>query len=172
MFGLFKPKPAPEGPIKLTFSVLVERPPADVYPLIDWADPRNAKRQLGHSVAAIDGSSSHFRLIMTEMPEHNFDMKVSDATPGSSYRFSTDINPRVGRLEASEEHYQLAPAGDGQCELTLTISATFFTGLNQKEFKQEVLMVGVACHNALHKLKVHAEEGVEGVRALETELYG
>ena len=172
MFGLFKPKPAPEGPINLGFTALIERPPADVYALIDWADPRNAKRQLGHSVSALDGSSSQFRLIMTEMPEHNFDMNVTEATPHSSYRFSTDINPRVGRLEASEEHYQLAQAGDGQCELTLTISATFFAGLDQKQFKQEVLMVGVACHNALHKLKVHAEEGVEAVLALEAELYG
>ena len=98
MFGLFKPKPAPEGPIKLTFSVLVERPPADVYPLIDWADPRNAKRQLGHSVAAIDGSSSHFRLIMTEMPEHNFDMKVSDATPGADAESGRTRPTAVARM--------------------------------------------------------------------------
>lgn len=172
MFGLFKKKPAPEGPVEIGLSILVERPPSDVYPLIDWADERNAKRQLGNEVSALDGSPNAFRLIMTEMPEHNFDMLVSEATPHSSYRYTTDINPRVGRLEASEEHYRIEPADDGQCELSLSISATFRPGLNIDEFKQEVVMVSVACRNALLKLKAHAEGGVEAVHALDAQLYG
>ena len=172
MFGLFKPKKAPEGPINLSFAVEVERPAEEVYPLIDWADPRNAKRQLGEAVETIDGLPNVFRLVMADLPEHTFDMLVTDATPHRSYRYSTDINPRVGRLEASQEHYELEPAGDGHCQLSLTISATFRPGLNEKEFRQEVMMVGVACHNALLKLKAHAEYGVEGVRELEKQLYG
>lgn len=172
MFGLFKPKKAPEGPITLSFAVEVDRPVEEVYPLIDWADPRNAKRQLGESVEPIEGSPNLFRLIMSGMPEHDFDMLVTEATPPHSYRYSTDISPRVGRLEASEEHYELEPAGENQCQLSLTIAATFRPGLTEKEFKEEALMIGVACHNALLKLKAHAEGGVDAVRALEKQLYG
>ena len=172
MFGLFKKKKAPEGPITLSFAVDVERPAEEVYPLIDWADPRNAKRQLGETVTAIEGSPNFFRLVMSGMPEHNFDMLVSEAVPNRSYRFSTDINPRVGRLEASEEYYELEPSGDGQCQLSLTITAKFRAGLTERQFKEEALMIGVACHNALLRLKAHAEEGVEGERALEKQLYG
>ena len=50
MFGWFKKKPVPSGPITFDFDVLIERPPADVYALVDWGDPLNAKRQLGHTV--------------------------------------------------------------------------------------------------------------------------
>ena len=173
MFERFKKRKRAAGdPITLSFAVDIDRPAAEVYALIDWSDPRNAKRQLGDSVEAIDGSPNVFRLVMSDMPEHSFDMLVAEAVPNRAYRYSTDINPRVGRLEASEELYELEPSGEAECQLSLTIAATFQPGLTEEEFRQEVMMVGVACHNALLKLKAHAEDGVEGVRALEEQLYG
>ena len=46
MFGLFKKKKASAGPITLSFAVDIDRPAEEVYPLIDWADPDNAKKAL------------------------------------------------------------------------------------------------------------------------------
>ena len=43
--------------------------------------------------APIDGQPDRFRLVMTEMPRHRFDMTVTKAVPSEAYTFSTDIQP-------------------------------------------------------------------------------
>ncbi len=165
-----KPDPAPEGPMQFDVAVEIEKPAADVYALLDWADPRNAKRELGHRIEPLDGEPKRFRLIMTEMPEHRFDMTMLSEVPGQAYAFVTDIQPPVGRLESDEEHYSLEPLGEGRCKLKLTTIAVFRSGLNMREFEQELAMMTMACHRALIKLKLHAEQGLEAVKALEAEI--
>jgi uncharacterized protein YndB with AHSA1/START domain len=129
MFGLLKSKPAPEGPVEFDLAVEVDRPAAEVYPLIDWADPRNAKRELGHRVDGIDGQRDRFRLTMTEMPDHRFDLTVTEVVPGQTYAFTCDIAPRVGRLVSTAERYSFEPIGGERCKLRLTTVATFNNGL-------------------------------------------
>ena len=172
MFGLFRRKPdlAPEGPIEFDVALEVERSAAEVYALIDWADARNAKRQLGHSITPLDGDPKRFLLIMTEMPEHRFDMTVLKEVQDRAYAFVTDIQPRVGRLETDEEHYSLEPIGEDRCQLRLRCIVTFRSGLTMKELEQELMMMGSACQRALIKLKLHAEQGLDAVQALEAEI--
>jgi hypothetical protein len=169
MFGFRKPTPAPEGPVQIKVAVEVEKPAAEVYALVDWADARNAKRELGHRVEPIEGRPGDYCLTLTEMPEHRFDMTVIESVQDRAYAFSTDIVPRVGRLEASEEHYSFEPSGDDRCKVTLTMVATFRAGLDMDEFEEEVMMVGLACQRGILKLKVHAEEGAEAVKAFDLE---
>ena len=170
MFGMFKRNLAPEGPIQFDVAVEVERPAADVYALIDWADPRNSKRQLGHSVTALEGEPKRFRLIMAEMPEHRFDMTILEEVQDRAYAFVTDIQPRVGRLESDEEHYSIEPLGADRCNLRLHCVATFRSGLTMKQLQQELAMMSAACQRALIKLKLHAEQGLEALQALEAEI--
>lgn len=172
MFSFLKRKPAPEGPVQFVVAIEIDRPASEVYSLLDWSDPRNAKRELGHKVEPIDGQPDRFRLVMTEMPEHRFDMTVTRAVPDQAYAFSTDIQPRVGRLESDEEHYSLEPIGDDRCKLELTTVATFQRGLTMKIFEQELMMMTAACQRALIKLKVQAEHGVEAVKAVDSAFYG
>ena len=170
MFGLFKKQMAPEGPVQFEAAVEVERPAADVYALIDWADPRNAKRQLGHDIIPLDGDPKRFRLVMSEMPGHRFDMTVLKEVPGQAYTFETDIQPRVGRLESDEERYSLEPLGDDRCKLNLTCVVNFQRGLTMKQFERELAMMSLACQRAVIKLKLHAEEGLEALQALEAQI--
>lgn len=172
MFGWFKRNPAPEGPVQFDVAVEVDRPASDVYPLLDWADARNAKRQLGHRVEAIDGSPDRFRLIVTELRGHRFDITVTEAVPNRSYTFSTVIQPRIGRLENDEERYSLEPIGDDRCKLKLTTIATFQSGLSMRQYQRELEMMALACQRALIKLKAHAEHGIEAVKALDSAFYG
>lgn len=170
MFSFLKPKLAPQGPVEFDVAVDVEKPAADVYPLLDWDDERNAKRELGNHVQAIDGQSDRFRLVMAGMPDLRFDMQMIDVVPGERYAFSTEIVPRVGRLELSEEHYSLEPAGEERCTLKLRVVATFRGELTIKQYERELMMMTVSCQRALIKLKLHAERGVEAVRALEAQI--
>ena len=170
MFSFLKPKPAPEGPVTFEAAIEVDKPASDVYPLLDWADDRNAKRQLGYPVEPIDGDPNRFRLIMPEMPEHRFDMTVLEAVPDRAYAFSTDIQPRVGPLESDEERYSIEPIGDDRCKLKLVTVAEFQRGLNMKQFERELAMMTMACQRALIKLKLHAEQGVNAVKALEAQI--
>ncbi len=172
MFGWFKRKPAPDGPVRFEVAVEIDRPASDVYQLLDWSSPGNAKRDLGHKVEPIDGQPDRFRLVLTEMPKHRFDMTVTKAVAGEAYIFSTDIQPRVGRLESDEEQYLLTPIGEDRCKLQLTTIATFQSGLTKKELDQELAMMTLACQRALLKLKAHAEYGVEAVKAIDSALYG
>ena len=165
MFGLFKSKPAvPAGPYAFTLSMEIDRPASDVYALVDWADPRNSKRQLGHDVSAVDGTTDNYRLVMTEMPDLLFDMIVSEAVPNSRYTFSTEISAPVGRLVESQEDYAIQPLGEDRCELTLTVMVIFQDNMSAADFEEEMFRMNISVHNAVQKLKIHAEEGTQAVR--------
>jgi hypothetical protein len=170
MFQFLKRKPPPEGPVSFHAAVDVERPADAVYALIDWADARNAKRELGHRVEAVAGRTDLFQLELAEMPGTRFEMLVSEAEPNRSYRFATDIRPRVGRLEASEEHYRIEALGEGRCRLSLEVIATFAEGLSMWQYERELVLMTISCTRAVAKLKVHAEEGAGAVGNLEDRL--
>jgi len=167
MFGLRKPEPAPEGPVEFIVRIEVARPAADVYRLIDWADPANAKVEQGHSVVPLNDDGRQFRLVMEGMEDLCFTMTVVEEQPGRRYAYSTDISPPVGRLEASEEHYRVDPIDDDRCMLELKTNATFQRGLNMKQFEQELAMMSHACQRGVAKLKLHAEQGVDAVHAFD-----
>ena len=164
MFGMFKKKPVPSGPITFDFDVLIERAPADVYALVDWADARNAKRQLGHSV---EGESPHFHLRMSSMPDLDFTLDVIEERPGEVYAYACDIQPRVGRLVTSVERFHFEPVDDGHCRVRLINEATFVDGMTRRQFEQEMMMMSVATNDGLIKLKVMAELGLEAAKSVE-----
>lgn len=164
MFSLFKKKPVPSGPIPFDFEVLIDRPAAEVYPLVDWADPRNAKRQLGH---VVEGNSPQFRLRMESMPDLHFTLHVTEERPGEVYAFTCDIQPRVGRLQSNTERYTFEAVNDQQCLLRLVNEVTFIDGMSIGEFEQELMMMSVATNDAIMKLKVMAEMGVDAAKSVE-----
>lgn len=164
MFGMFKPKPAPEGPVTIDFDIEIERPAADVYALIDWADPRNAKREVGTVEPA---GENRFRMQLDMLPDMSFDMTVTQQQAPRVYAFETDITPKIGRLAHNHERYEIEPAGEHACILCLTSTVIFDDGMTMPEFEEELTMMSVAVNNALSKLKIHAEQGVEAIREIE-----
>lgn len=170
MFGWFKPKPAPEGPVIFDFDIEIERPASQVYALIDWADPRNAKRQLGHQVSEVDGVPGCFTMVMNGLDGHVLEISVTEAEPGRIYAFNSEFRPRVGRLVSAHESYEFEPRGEGSCLLRLVTVVNFDDGLTMKQFKEEVLLMSLASHNALGKFKIHAEEGLEALKEADQKL--
>ena len=164
MFGMFKKKPVPSGPITFDFDILIERTPADVYALVDWADPRNAKRQLGHSV---EGQSPHIHLRMTLMPDLDFKLEVIEEKANEIYAYACDIQPRVGRLVTNVERFIFEPVNGGHCRVRLINEATFIDNMTRREFEQEMMMMSTATNDGLIKLKVMAEAGLDAARAVE-----
>ena len=164
MFGMFRKKPVPSGPITFDFDVLIERAPAEVYALVDWANPLNAKRQLGHS---IEGQSPHFHLRMSSMTDLDFALHVIEENAGAVYAYACDIQPRVGRLVTSLERFIFEPVDGGHCQVRLINEATFIDGMSRREFEQEMMMMSVATNDAIMKLKVLAELGLEAAKSVE-----
>lgn len=164
MFGLFKRRPVQSGPITFDFDILIERPVEEVYPLIDWADPRNAKRQLGHKV---EGDGSRLVLTMAEMPEHRFNFDITEAKPNEVYAYSCDIQPRVGRLAHGHESYSFERTEEGHCLLRLVNTVQFVDGLSKRELEHEMMVMSVATSDALAKLKIMAELGFDAAKAVE-----
>ncbi len=167
MFGILKRKAEPLGPFEFEHSIEIEKPAAEVYPLIDWADARNAKRALGNKVERVGSSPDRFRLHLDLVPDHRFEMIVTDEVPGRTYAFENEITPPVGRLVSSHETYTVEPLGESSCRLSLIMAATFQGGLSDQEIAMEVMMMGMSGQNALAKLQIQAEQGVEAVHAIE-----
>ena len=168
MFGMFKRKEAePFGPCEFEHSIEIERPAAEVYALVDWSDPRNAKRALGNKVEQVGSAPDRFRLLLDLVPDHRFEMIVTEAVSGQTYAFDNEITPPVGRLVSSSEAYTLEPLGEASCRLSLRITAWFVGGMSVEDTAMEIMMMGTSGQNALAKLKIQAEEGVEAVHAIE-----
>jgi hypothetical protein len=72
-------------------------------------------------------------------------------------------------LVASHETYTIEPKGDEACILSLSVDATFVGGMSEEQIAMEVMMMTVACGNALEKLKIQAEQGVEAVHRIEAQ---
>ena len=170
MFGLFKRKFAPEGPVEFRVDIEIACAAEDVYPLIDWADPRNAKRQLGNAVVAVEGESDRFEMTLKGLPDHRFEIVVTEAEPHRVYEYATRIVPRIGRLVASKERYTLEILEAGRCRLALVTSAEFAAGLRMREFQQELCTMSAAVHSALEKFRIHAEHGLGAGKAVEDKL--
>lgn len=168
MSGLFKRRMAPEGATRFVLGADIAAPAEAVYALLDWSSPVNAKRQLGHSVMALGAAGDRFRMIMTSMPDHCFDFRVTQARHPLIYEFESEILPRVGRLCGESEHYGIEHVGENACRVTLTVDADFGTGLNMREFRHESETMTLACLQGLTKLKIHAEQGADAVRMLES----
>ena len=167
MFGILKRKAEPLGPFEFEHNIEIERPAAEVYALVDWADARNAKRALGNKVEQVGSSPDRFRLHLDLVPDHRFEMIVTEAVPGRSYAFENEITPPVGRLVSSNETYSVEPVGEGSCRLALTVAAWFDGNMSAEDTAMEVMMMGMSGQNALAKLKLQAERGVDAVHAAE-----
>ena len=168
MFGLLKKRNVePFGPCEFEHSIEIEKPATDVYALVDWAAARNAKRALGNKVEEL--APDRFRLHLDMVPDHRFEMIVTEAVPGQRYAYDAEITPPVGRLVACKEAYTVEPLGEGSCKLGLTTTAWFQGGMSERDMAMEIMMMGTSGQNALAKLKIQAEQGVEAVHAIEAQ---
>ncbi|MCL6250154.1 hypothetical protein M3P36_03710 [Altererythrobacter sp. KTW20L] len=164
MFGFLKSKPAPEGPVTIDFDIEIGCAAEDVYALIDFADPRNAKKQVG---TVEPTGNNTFRMELDLVPDMVFDLRVTEAARPQVYAFDTRIAPQAGRLTHSHERYEIKLVDRNSCILRLITDVTFEKGMTMRQFEEEVTMMSRAVHNALLKLKIHAEKGVDVVRQIE-----
>ena len=163
-------KRLPEGPYQFVGSVEIERSAAEVFPLIDLTDPRFAKRQLGERVEEIEDAPGTYLMIIGAVPDLVFELAVTDRVAGAWIGFDCTITPRVGRLAVSHELYTLEELGPDTCRLDLVNTVTFAGKLRPGALREETAILSVSVHNALAKLKLHAEGGIDAVRAVEHEI--
>lgn len=171
MLHWFKPKMAPEGPATFDYDIAIDASAEDIYALLDWADPKNAKRQLGETVREMPGEDDSWQLVIGSYPDlgdMTFDMTVTEACPHRVYAFEGALPEGTGRLVSTHERYTIEPREGGGCELRLVCEATF-RPMKLKHYAEEIGLMMVATHNALAKLKLHAEQGPEAVIAVKDE---
>lgn len=163
MFGFNKQNPMIDGPIEFEFSVEINRPASAVFPLVDVSDPGFSQVALGNSVNRI--ADDTYELTIEEMDDLSFRFQVLECIKDKQHTAKVVIKPQVGNLVEAVEDYQLTPLGDDRCVAKLTTKATFAEHLSDEEIAQEIAMMSMAADADLTKLKLHAEEGVEAVRA-------
>ncbi|MDJ0643833.1 MAG: hypothetical protein QNJ15_13555 [Erythrobacter sp.] len=169
MFGFNRKKPAIEGPIEFSLEAEIGRPASEVYRLIDVADPGFRQVLLGHSVAPVVGDDNCFDMVLNEMPDVTFHLRVVEAVRNRRLQLECTISPTVGNLRKSVETHIIEPRGDDACHITLVTEATFSDGLSDGELAEEIAMMSAAVHNDLIKLAIHAEDGTDAVLRFEEE---
>ena len=167
MFGLFKPKLALEGPYPFEIEGEIAARAADVYALLDFADPRNAMRARGATITAVGGAGQRFVMTLPQVPDLDFHIDVIEAEAPNHYTYAITIDPPVGRMAASTESYTVSDIPGGGCRVRLENAVTFQHGLREKDVPEEFGMVTVALYKTVAKLKLQAEQGVEAVLALD-----
>jgi hypothetical protein len=170
MFGLFKPKLAPVGPHSFTAEVDIAATAADVFALIDFADPRNAMKARGGTVEPVDGPGRRFLMKVPQVDDLDFHIDVIESEAPNHYAYAIVIDPLVGLMASATESYTVWDVPGGGCRLRLETAVTFQDGLRMKDVVEEFARVTVAGHNSVAKLKIQAEHGVEAVHAIEHRL--
>ena len=165
MFGLFEKRIAPQEPVELVAVTPIAAAPQRVFSLIDFDDPANAKRELGHEVRKVD--EGEFELIMNFMPDLAFPITVLERASPETYAYATIMPEGVGKLVRSEEAYRIEPDDAGGCVVAMTMTAELEPGLTMKQYDLEIELLTLALQNALGKIKVHAEGNIDDVRAFE-----
>lgn len=167
MFGLFKSKKAPTGPVHIGAEVEIDKPAEDVFALIDWTDPRNAKRATGNTVRAVEGKPDQFEMVMPFMEDLLFKFVVTEDQPSRKYAFGCVIEPQMGNMEHTHETYSFEALGEDKCRVELMTETTFVDGLRESEFASEVATMAASVQSALQKLKLQAEHGADVAKAVE-----
>ena len=172
MFGLFKPKLAPVGPHPFEIEGEIAASAADVFALIDFADPRNALKARGATITPVEGTGARFVMTLPQVPDLAFHIDVIESEAPNHYAYAIVIDPLVGRMAASTESYTVWDVPGGGCRVRLENAVTFQDGLLEKHVVEEFAMVTMALVNTMGKLKLHAEQGVEAVLAFEAQQFG
>ncbi|MWV26585.1 hypothetical protein [Aurantiacibacter rhizosphaerae] len=155
---------APDGPVEITKEVEIERPAAEVYPMVDFDDPRNHKAAVGTVTRT---GSDTFDMALDMLPGLIFPITEMEAVPGRSYTIESILPEELGaRLHKTVERTDIEPLGDDRCKVTLVVTACFHP-MKMKHYDHEIAMITAGCHNSLAKLKVHAEQGVDVIREIE-----
>ena len=173
MFGLFKRGAAqlvPDEPIEMKVAIEIGRPPADVYPLLDFADERHQLRARGDLVREIESDPAPYRLWYDLAPDLNFLFTVTETVPGEAYGYSAVIVPQVGLRTGSHEAWTLEPLGSDACRVTFVNTVHHVPGLTQAQLADEIAKSSNAAATALTKLKIHAEIGIEAVEQFERKM--
>src|SRR5688500_10304746 len=138
MFGLFKPKLAPVGPHPFEIEGDIGATAAEVFALIDFADPRNAMKARGASVEAVAGDGQRFVMKLPLVPDLDFHIDVIESEAPNHYAYAMLIDPLVGRLAASTESYTVWDVPGGGCRVRFENSVTFQEGLQEKHVVEEI----------------------------------
>ncbi|MFB0612159.1 hypothetical protein [Aurantiacibacter poecillastricola] len=166
MFGWFKRRKAPEGPIEVELDLEIERPACEVYPLVDFADPRHHKAEVGTITRTAERS---FDLVVDMLPDLTFPVEELAASPDRVYSYKSILPVELGTpLLYTIETYWLEPAGENRCKVTFSLVG-HFRPMTMKEYRLEVARIAAASNNTLAKLKIYAEQGVEAIRAIEAQ---
>lgn len=127
----------------------------------------------GSSVSSLEpiaGRPGAWRLVIAAVPDLEFELVETERVPNASIGFDCWINPRVGNLDTSHELYRLEALGDNACRLELVNTVSFSKRLRRRELESEAIKLTLSIHNALAKLKIQAEQGIEAARAADEEI--
>ena len=172
MFGLFKPKLAPEGPYPFEIEGDIDASAAEVFALLDFADPRHALKARGATVEPVAGNGRRFLMKLPQVSDLDFHVDVIEAEAPNHYAYAIVVDPLVGRMAASTETWTVWDVPGGGCRVRLENAVTFQQGLREKDVPEEFAMVTMSLYKTVAKLKLQAEQGVEAVLAFEEQQFG
>ncbi|MEM9309836.1 MAG: hypothetical protein AAGA34_00190 [Pseudomonadota bacterium] len=156
-----------EGPIEFEAEVEIDRPAAEVFPLIDMTDPRFGHAQRGAEVQVKGEAREKITMTVEQFDDAVFHFTVLERVEGARHKAECTMVPQLYALVKSIEDYTIEPQGDAACLVKIVTNAEFDAELSDEEVANEIAMMSMAVNGDLEKLKVLAEKGIEAVKAIE-----
>ncbi len=173
MFGFLKKKPLVQGPVTFTTEIEIGASASVVYGLVDISGPGFTHVQLGNTVTMVEQGEAaglgQFELKMKDLDDLTFHLNVTQAQPHTLHTHECVIEPLVGRLVKTVETVAIEALAPDKCHIVQTVEVTFEDGMSEQAVAEELVMMTMSVENSLEKLAIHAEQGVDAVRAYESE---
>ncbi|RIV83867.1 hypothetical protein [Aurantiacibacter zhengii] len=155
---------APEDPVEIEMDAEIERSAQDVYAMVNFADSRHHKAEVGVITRTGDAT---YEMVVDMLPDLTFTVRELEAVPNRSYSFESPLPTELGaRLMKTVESYRIESLGPDRCKVTATTLAHFHP-MKLKHYQEEITRIAVACNNSINKLKIHAEQGADTIREIE-----
>ncbi|MEO9462535.1 MAG: hypothetical protein ABJ242_07360 [Marinomonas sp.] len=175
MFGFGKKKPLVQGPVEFTSEAEINAAASVIYSLLDVSGPHFTHVLMGGTVTMIEEGEAaglgRFELKAKNLDDLTFHLHVTQAEPNLVHSHECVIEPLVGRLIKTVDTVEIEEIGPGKCRVVQTVSATFQDGLSDRSIAKELVSMTMSAENALEKLAIHAEEGIDAVSAYEDEYF-
>ena len=160
LFGLVGER-SPAEPVHFEQTIRIAARPGDLFPLVDWGNQEHLWRQRGHRVTQQEDGA--YLLRISSLPGTRFEIRVVRDDRPNSYVYESVTTPMIGKLIGSHEEYRFEQLEGDLCRVTLAVDARFVPGLRPRVWRFEQEKMHISLHNALAKLKLMAEEGIEAV---------
>ena len=161
MFGLNRKTSREPVVVETVSDIEIDASCADVFAVLDLLSPKNRYLGRGWTLSQVEGEPATMLGVDPKMPDLKFHFTEEARTPGAMLDITTRFGDGVvvGSMMHGRGCYRLTPLEGGRCLVELKEASTLVPGLGKRRLEEERMMLTLAVHDDLARLKALIEQG-------------